>query len=136
MEYAKNKGLKNVDLISTTTGTDSCEAFFRNGYVINYDGNVYKCAMCIEDKKNNCIGYISKSGEMIIDLSKERKWLKREYIEEKCKKCIYLPMCIMNRCHYSSKIHGKTKCIEYKDLIESQIISMIVQHKYLDIYRR
>ena len=79
------------------------------------------------------IGYINQNGGMVIDLNKEIRWLKSDLIEEECKECTFLPICISNRCHYSGKIRKTRRCLEYKELIESQIICMITKHKYFDV---
>ena len=130
IDYAKSKGLSVADLVSTMTGSDSCEAFYKNGFVIDFAGRVYKCAMCMEDEENNCIGYIDKKGVMQIETSKEMKWLAHDKITEECGSCVYMPMCYTNRCHYSTKIKKTLTCLEYKDLILPQIERMIEKHKY------
>ena len=130
IDYAKSKGLSMPELISIMTGTDTCEAYYKNGYVINFDGRVYKCAMCMEDEKNNCIGYIDKNGIMRLDVSKCLKWLAHDKIRGECISCVYLPLCYTNRCHYSSKVKGALTCMEYKNLVKPQIKQMIEKHNY------
>lgn len=134
VEYAKSKGLYVADLVSTTTGTDACEAFYKNGYVVNYDARVYKCAMRLDDEKNNCIGYIDPNGNLRVSLEKELQWLQNDHITAKCKDCIFLPVCLSNRCHYSHKVAKKLECIECKEMIYSQIESMISKGKYSTIF--
>lgn len=124
MSYAESKGLKSPKLLTISTGTDVCEAFYKHGYVFNYDGSVMKCPMRIEDKETNQIGVIDNQGTLIIDSVKERRWLKRDVINEKCRSCVFLPLCMTNRCHFSNKIKDKLVCIEYKDLIETQIAGL------------
>lgn len=133
ISYAKEKGLHVADLVSIITGTDSCEAYYKNGYVINLDGHVHKCAMCMEDEKNNCIGYIDENGIMRLEVSKELKWLAHDKITEECASCVYLPMCYTNRCHYSTKIKGSLTCLEYKNLVLPQIERMIEKQKFYTV---
>lgn len=130
IEYAKSKGLSVADIVSTMTGTDSCEAYYKNGYVFNHDGRVFKCAMCLGDEKNNCIGYIDDNGIMRVDSSKELPWLTHDKITGECAECVYLPLCYTSRCHYSMKVRKSLKCLEYKDLILPQIEQMIEKHNY------
>lgn len=130
IDYAKSKGLSVAELVSTMTGTDTCEAYYRNGYVINFDGRVYKCAMCLEDEENNCIGFIDDKGIMKLEATKEMKWLAQDEITKECASCVYLPMCYTNRCHYSIKVRGALNCLEYKDLVLPQLEQMIEKHKY------
>lgn len=130
IEYARSKGLFIPDIVSTMTGTDSCEAYYKNGYVLNYDGRVFKCAMCMEDEEHNCIGHIDDNGIMRIDASKELRWLIHDKITEECASCVYLPLCYTNRCHYSTKVRDSLSCLEYKDLILPQLERMIEKQKY------
>ena len=132
IEYAQKKGLYSPDIIESTIGADSCEAFYKYGYVINYDGSVFKCAMLMEDYENNCIGYIDNYGRMILN-NNENKWLQDDAISKKCEKCPFLPMCLVSRCHYSVKVRSKLKCMEYIDLIDKLIDNMIIRNHYLTL---
>ena len=132
LQYASNKGLKTPSILSSTCGTDSCEAFYKNGYVINFDGKVFKCAMCMEDYESNCIGVIDDNGRMVFN-ENERMWLSDDIIDDSCSKCVLLPICLTNRCHYSVKVKSELKCMEYRDLLDSQIDSMINDNKYLKV---
>lgn len=132
LQYASEQGLKSPSILSSTCGTDSCEAFYKNGYVINYDGKVFKCAMRMEDYESNCIGFIDDNGRMVLN-ENERMWLSDDVINEACLKCILLPICLTNRCHYSVKVKSELKCMECRDLLDSQINSMINDNKYLKV---
>lgn len=129
-DRATKKGLYCADLISAASGTDVCEAFYRNGYVINFDGKIFKCAMRMDDELNNCIGELTESGSMYINEKAEGRWLRQDEIGLRCRSCVFLPMCLSNRCHYRSKILGEVKCIEYRDFIDKQIETMIKKKKY------
>lgn len=129
-DRATKKGLYCADLISAASGTDVCEAFYRNGYVINFDGKIFKCAMRMDDELNNCIGELTESGSMHINEKAEGRWLRQDEIGLRCRSCVFLPMCLSNRCHYRSKILGEVKCIEYRDFIDKQIETMIKKKKY------
>ena len=128
----KQRGIRCADLISTECGLDACEAFYKNGFVFNYDGKVYKCAMKLDDP-SNCIAQLTPNGTMIFDHEREKVWEKRGKIERKCLKCIFYPICLSNRCHYQEKIKNKLECLECRGSIDEQIQTMISKKKYIII---
>ena len=133
LSEAEKVGLYSKDLISAGSKFDSCEAFYNHGYVLNYDGLVYKCAMHLNDFEN-CIGEILDSGVMKINKEKDKVWAESyEKIEGKCVGCCFLPICLSNRCHYQERIVGKLQCLECKGMIRSQIKSMINKNKFIQI---
>ena len=133
LSEAEKVGLYSKDLISAGSKFDSCEAFYNHGYVLNYDGLVYKCAMHLNDFEN-CIGEILDSGVMKINKEKNKVWAESyEKIEGKCVGCCFLPICLSNRCHYQERIVGKLQCLECKGMIRSQIKSMINKNKFIQI---
>lgn len=67
---------------------------------------------------------------MYINEKAEGRWLRQDEIGLRCRSCVFLPMCLSNRCHYRSKILGEVKCIEYRDFIDKQIETMIKKKKY------
>lgn len=83
------------------------------------------------NKSKKAIEYASKkSGSMHINEKAEGRWLRQDEIGLRCRSCVFLPMCLSNRCHYRSKILGEVKCIEYRDFIDKQIETMIKKKKY------
>lgn len=81
-----------------------CYAERENQFVINYNGDVFKCSVCDFDN-NQRVGYIDLGGEFIKIKDKLSKWLSSELFEQKCLKCVYLPLC-MGGCK-KSRIENK-----------------------------
>lgn len=134
IEKSKAKGIRYKELLSCSSGLDSCEAIYKNGYVFDYNGNIFKCTMKtqdITDIEKNCIGYLGNNGKLNIDDKKQSIWLKNEDIKEICKRCNLLPMCFSNSCPFSKKVLNKHKCLEFKNLIPYQIETMYEENNYI-----
>lgn len=90
--------MNNRNDLFESTWSGSCCAAKENGFVIMPDYNVYKCNHGIQKDTNvikeNRVGFLHGNGKLIIDQEKNRLWLDRT-ISEECKKCVYLPRCIM-----------------------------------------
>lgn len=80
-----------------------CYAAKKNSYTIGSDGRIYKCTEAFDMSENN-LGYISKSGEMIIDYYKESCWtsISRTLNIEKCLTCKYSGCCLYSPCPKNS----------------------------------
>lgn len=93
-----------------------CTASKKNGFVINHDGKVYKCAMVVEDnnfKSINNIGEIKANGSMELDIGKMVKWLGRDKPEDKCILCKHYPECMGISCPLGIRILNQTnRCSE------------------------
>ena len=70
-----------------------CYAERMNQYIINYNGDVYKCSVSDFSKKDR-VGYINNQGNFIIEKVNYSKWIKNKLFEEKCSSCKYLPLCM------------------------------------------
>ena len=83
-----------------------CTASKRHGFVVNYDGYVYKCAMVMDSiqyKNINCIGKITENGIMQLHIGKMSKWLGR-LPDKKCIACVHYPECMGATCPLNTKI--------------------------------
>lgn len=99
--FTLNQGFDRNDRSSAI-----CTASKKHGYVINYDGRIYKCAMVLDDmryKNLNCIGEISDSGQMILNLGKMARWLGRAPGNQ-CVDCTHYPECMGATCPLDTKI--------------------------------
>ena len=108
MDVLSNKGFSiNMGFEDNDLNLALCTASKVNGFVVNYDGNIYKCAMCIENdkyKEINNIGRISQNGDMIVNTGKMVKWLGKNNTDEKCVMCQHYPECMGISCPLGSKI--------------------------------
>ena len=108
MDILSHKGFSiNMGFEENDLNLALCTASKLNGYVINHDGNVYKCAMCVENdkyKEINNIGRINKNGDMLVNTGKMVKWLGKNKTDEKCVICHHYPECMGISCPLASKI--------------------------------
>lgn len=123
-----NRKIQCVELLSCNSGREFCEAGRKNAYVINYNGDVLKCAMAIYNQdinvvNKNHIGCITPNGIMKVDQWKESLWLQLPQRAEKCNECKHYPMCMNGCCPLSSKINDHSRCFSYKLFIREQIIN-------------
>lgn len=68
-----------------------CYADYKNNYVINYNGNIYKCT-ARDFKDGNRVGFLSKEGNIIMNDS-YNKCIANRYNRNECKDCIIFPIC-------------------------------------------
>ena len=135
MKISMEKGMRCYEVLSCNSGTDICEAAYKNGYVINYVGKVYKCAMKTFDNPEedmNCIGELNNRGDIEIDEIKEAKWLLPK-IRDDCYACVFFPMCMGNACPFTSVYKNKQTCIVFKSLIPTQIESMYARQNFISL---
>ncbi len=78
-----------------------CYASMSNCYVVNYDGNVYKCT-AREFSKENMIGRLSKTGE--IEFNPKYHNILDIRFHDECKDCNLLPICTF--CHQQHIEHN------------------------------
>ena len=109
--FVLNKGLEANHLAISL-----CTASKKNGYTVNYDGNVYKCTMAIgnpELDRINHIGKINENGDMEVNLDKMVKWVGRNQVKPDCLSCGHYPECMAVNCPLESQIRLKAhKCEE------------------------
>lgn len=76
-----------------------CYAALRNSYVIGSDGAIYKCTEGF-DMLENRIGYLTETGDMVIDKTKHRKWLdiEKNAGNNGCLQCAYWGCCLNGPC--------------------------------------
>ena len=109
--FAINMGFEQTDL-----AVSLCIASKKNGFVINHDGQIYKCAMIAEKSELrdvNNIGSIAANGDLDLDIGKMVKWIGRDKIDEKCKVCHHYPECMGISCPLGSRILNQSnRCSE------------------------
>lgn len=118
---AKNAGMASAEYLPFTP-FKYCPGYKKNGFVINYDGSLYKCSLALANEENdiiNKIGYLSESGEAIIDESVVSQWLLSEpLLRPECKLCVIAPLCMGGHCPYLKNINKVTKCnMEMREMI-------------------
>ncbi|MBF0410581.1 MAG: SPASM domain-containing protein [Candidatus Riflebacteria bacterium] len=71
-----------------------CYAERENQYIINYNGDVFKCSADTFQSENR-FGWINSEGSFIKDEKKWENWLNAaRNFPERCLSCVYLPTCM------------------------------------------
>lgn len=94
-------------------GSDLCIASKKNGFLINYDCRVYKCAMALYDpdiEDMNCIGEITQNGSLVIDEYKNAIWTHVSEDLDGCQNCTHYPECMGLICPLAANIRHISQC--------------------------
>lgn len=101
-DYALSLGI-NCSMGDSVCSPCYCYADYTNSFVINYNGDIYKCT-ARDFTKNNRIGIIKSDGELDLTNSSKNYWDYRYY----CHDCSLLPICTI--CTQSHKENKTTIC--------------------------
>lgn len=83
-----------------------CYAERKNQFVINYNGDFFKCSVCSFDSEKK-YGYLNSEGKLILNNKQWNTWFGMDEFDEICYSCKYLPVC-MGGCRTTRIEHGKT----------------------------
>jgi uncharacterized protein len=130
---------KNLNLMGFDAGRESfypsfaraCDANRTNAFVLDPDGDMYKCWTEIGNKAAS----IGKIGDLILQDeekgNREIQWLAWEPFEySECVKCKILPICMGGCVHQAMFINrGRPECKEWKYGLENYVRSMFFSLK-------
>ena len=102
--YAKGQGLMS-DLAGKVCTSSYCYADYMNSYVINYNGDVFRCT-AREFNSQNRIGRLNNTGEILTDGNESDRIHIR--FKKACIKCRLLPICTI--CSQTHKEHKTDEC--------------------------
>ena len=74
-----------------------CVSARKNTYVIAPDLSVYKCCIYF-DHPSNKIGFISPTGDLVVNENKHRQWFTTNKLYTSCNDCFYYPVCKSTAC--------------------------------------
>jgi uncharacterized protein len=117
-----------------------CHSSKANGFVINYDGGIYKCAKAMYEDEDvqriNKIGTLNINGSIQVDERNDSQWLVLKDVNYECLSCCLLPACIILHCPLSS-VKKQTRMCLYKDVgnqwINGYIYNAYRNKKYIKI---
>lgn len=115
----KNKNFSNISEFNPNI----CGAVTNNSFVIDPNGNLYKCWDEIGRKKG-CIGNVKDGIELNNTVIYYGAYNPVE--DNQCRKCNLLPIC-MGGCPYSKKMYGKNDCFEKKEIVIRKIENIYKQ---------
>lgn len=114
---AREKGLQSSEGLNFAPVVGYCCANRKNGYVIDCEANIYKCALAMSNEKYreiNRIGYINKSGKKVLDEAKLAQWIvSKEPAKDSCRECVLYPFCMGGHCFYKKNIMESSSCNLY-----------------------
>lgn len=117
-----------------------CTAGKTNGFLINYDGQIYKCSMAScsspENKLIGQVGHLKSNGTLCIDKVKNSQFLNVDEPYEHCDNCPWIPMCLLSNCPLSYAKGKKLRCIKnYRGntYLENVIWNMYIHDNYIKI---
>lgn len=84
--HVSNHHLENIGLYS-------CYGDKKNHYVINYNGDFYKCTARDFNRKNR-YGVLAEDGTLIWDDGQEQTWLEAKFKFKVCRNCRIAPICL------------------------------------------
>ncbi|MGA3332949.1 MAG: radical SAM protein [Terracidiphilus sp.] len=70
-----------------------CYAERESQYIVNFDGNVFKCSVC-DFTAEHRVGQLNPEGVMLKNDAEWRNWVGGELFAPKCRSCPYLPLCM------------------------------------------
>lgn len=110
-----------------------CYAARKGQYVINYDGILSKCTLGIYDEANH-IGKLSSKGN-VFDQRKVDLFT-QVHLEEKCKECRYLPLCMGCACPYKNYRDNKTVCPNLFDILKDLLPILYERNLAYDLQKK
>lgn len=120
LNIAKDMGLiLDTSLRVTKNFGMVCYASMPNNFVIDYNGEILKCTVCLDDKSNR-VGKIEAAGNFSINEGKLSKWTSY-YPHQDCFQCEIYPICYARKC--PNGFYIKETCLSavkvYRDSIKS-----------------
>ena len=110
----------NVEADSHTTKVH-CYADYSGCYVINYNGDVYRCT-ARDFKGHNRIGILTKDGEIIAQ-EQTKEEIRKRYDRPACYNCIIFPICHAGCSQDKLEYPDGTQCLRFYD--ENEKIKII-----------
>lgn len=141
LPVVKDRQMTLFDFVTGSLSENRCIAGKANGFLINYDGQVYKCGMISEEGSDgreyyNHIGAINKDGKLDINEANNSRFLELAQKHKKCDGCCWLPQCLICTCPlYNAKGHG-IRCLKEFigiDYLNESIWSAYSQGKAIDL---
>lgn len=135
IKTAFDKGLnidKNLEDIKALGGV--CYAARKGQYVINYDGVLSKCTLGIYDDANH-IGNLSGKGSAFFDQRKVDLFT-QVHLQEKCKECRYLPLCMGSACPYKNYRDNEIVCPDSINILKDLLPILYERNLTYDLQKK
>jgi uncharacterized protein len=114
LSYAMDRSLNNGDDVrfERSLGSNVCYAARPYNFIIGADGLVMKCTVDLDKKDRNIVGRIANDGSLVLDRDKVALWTEPAFAsDQKCQKCVVLPLCQGISCPQVRLDHHRSPCI-------------------------
>jgi len=109
--------IQDIEDLGIATKLLNCSVYRNKWYVVNIDGNLYKCQHAIVDGACEAIGDIYDG---VINIPTLNKWQGLSYPMEECKKCKCLPIC-QGGCKSKVLKADRDICLPFKNCIKEAL---------------
>jgi uncharacterized protein len=97
-EYSEKAATLRYDVVFGVSAVHSgklvyCYAERESQYIVNFDGNVFKCSVC-DFSPEQRVGHLGIDGTMHRHKAEWQKWVGGVLFPPKCHSCAYLPLCM------------------------------------------
>lgn len=138
---ATERQMALIDFVTNSLSENRCNAGKAHGFLINYDGQVYKCGMISEEGSDgnedyNRIGVINKSGILDINEANNSRFLELAKKHKKCEECCWLPQCLICTCPLSNAKGQGIRCLKEfigEDFLDVSIWNAYTRGKAIDL---
>ena len=118
--YQSIRLVANMDLRPSTI---PCEAICKDAVCLDAHGDVYKCALSMQNMECRIGNIFENSLKEILDDGDQKGWLTFKW-EDECKECKFLPMC-HSGCIFRKRVSGKTKICALQISTHKQLIKLL-----------
>ncbi len=92
-DHARNSGFSVTMNPLQPSRLTYCYADRKSEFVINYNGDVFKCTVDKFESKDR-LGWLGDAGTIVWDHDRLARWHAVDTFEEKCYACTFMPMCM------------------------------------------
>lgn len=122
---ARKRGLTLGDEISSVNGMGSqvCYAARPYNFLIGATGKLMKCTVDLDKNDRNVVGQLTESGELLLDRDKLARWTEPAFeSDDKCRKCVVLPVCQGIYCPLVRIDSGESPCTPLRTSIKKDLL--------------
>lgn len=95
-------------------------------FIIGAGGKIMKCTVALDYEERNVIGMLAENGEMELDEEKFALWTEPAFeSDDKCKKCVILPMCQGGACPLRRFNLGESPCVPLRSTLKKELRSVV-----------
>ena len=120
---ARERGLTTADDLNrqNRAGSSTCYAAKPYHFIVGADGQLMKCTVMLDSRKENVVGRITREGKPKFDMSRLALWTEPAFEQRpKCRKCVFLPTCQACSCP-AAKVNGDVRCPPIRTQFKDQL---------------